>query len=115
METVNHTVNQIVSVASNAIWGENGTQNSQSNVPHGEEPISGVQGKGIINDPYDAGNRDGKWVIVLASSAPKYGNMFLPLYTRSNTLAQTNIVYNYYTSIFILKYPTKDLIANPSE
>lgn len=59
METVNHTVTQIVSVASNAIWGENSTEKNQTNVPHGEEPISGVQGKGVVNDPYDAGNRDG--------------------------------------------------------
>ena len=29
------------------------------NIPHGEEPLSGVTGKGTGTDPYDAGNRDG--------------------------------------------------------
>jgi hypothetical protein len=27
---------------------------------HGDEPVSGVQGRGTVSDPYDAGNRDGK-------------------------------------------------------
>lgn len=47
------TVNNIVTTASAAIWGENGA-------PHDDEPMSGVQGKGSADDPYDAGNRDGK-------------------------------------------------------
>ncbi|KGO67638.1 hypothetical protein PITC_064010 [Penicillium italicum] len=49
------TVNKYVNAASTAIWGENGTPQAQQ---HGEEPISGVQGKGRVTDPYDAGNRD---------------------------------------------------------
>lgn len=52
------TVNKVVHAASTAIWGEG--QDNQSTQPHGEEPVSGVQGKGAANDPYDAGNRDGK-------------------------------------------------------
>lgn len=54
-------VNKVVHAASTAIWGENDPNANQSTQPHGEEPISGVQGKGAINDPYDAGNREGKW------------------------------------------------------
>ncbi|KAJ5250284.1 hypothetical protein N7489_000694 [Penicillium chrysogenum] len=49
------TVNRYVSAASNVIWGENGSPQAQQ---HGEEPISGVQGKGQATDPYDGGNRD---------------------------------------------------------
>ncbi|KAJ5764349.1 hypothetical protein N7533_003030 [Penicillium manginii] len=50
------TVTKVVHAASTAIWGEG--NDSQSTQQHGEEPISGVQGKGAANDPYDAGNRD---------------------------------------------------------
>ncbi|OQE94447.1 hypothetical protein PENNAL_c0004G06198 [Penicillium nalgiovense] len=49
------TVNRYVSAASNVIWGENGSPHAQQ---HGEEPVSGVQGKGQATDPYDGGNRD---------------------------------------------------------
>ncbi|KAJ5690162.1 hypothetical protein N7462_004554 [Penicillium macrosclerotiorum] len=54
-------VNKVVHAASTAIWGEqdtNSNQPNEQNVPYGEEPISGVQGKGLANDPYDAGNRE---------------------------------------------------------
>ena len=54
------TVSKVVSAASGALWGEKNPQEEQSSVPHGEEPISGVQGKGVATDPYDAGNREGK-------------------------------------------------------
>jgi hypothetical protein len=54
------TVNRYVTAASTALWGEN--QESQD-VAHGDEPVSGVQGKGVVNDPYDAGNRDGKCIV----------------------------------------------------
>ncbi|EKV05623.1 Solid-state culture expressed protein (Aos23), putative [Penicillium digitatum] len=49
------TVNKYVNSASTVIWGENGSPQTQQ---HGEEPISGVQGKGCVTDPYDGGNRD---------------------------------------------------------
>ncbi|KAJ6102686.1 hypothetical protein N7486_005113 [Penicillium sp. IBT 16267x] len=49
------TVNRYVSAASTALWGEN---TESQNIPHGNEPMSGVQGKGVADDPYDAGNRD---------------------------------------------------------
>ncbi|KAJ5653939.1 hypothetical protein N7490_000942 [Penicillium lividum] len=56
MDTVTDTVNRVVSAASTALWGE-GNQESQS-LAHGDEPMSGVQGKGSAEDPYDGGNRD---------------------------------------------------------
>jgi hypothetical protein len=52
------TVNKYVNAASTAIWGESGSSSTQQNLQHGEEPISGIQGKGVATDPYDAGNRE---------------------------------------------------------
>ncbi|KAJ9486834.1 hypothetical protein VN97_g6500 [Penicillium thymicola] len=49
------TVNKYVNAASTVIWGGDNSPQAQQ---HGEEPISGVQGKGRATDPYDAGNRD---------------------------------------------------------
>ncbi|GLB11632.1 hypothetical protein AtubIFM57258_008502 [Aspergillus tubingensis] len=57
METINRTFNN----ASNALWNEvhpNQTPDSQLNQQHGDEPLSGIQGRGTATDPYDAGNRD---------------------------------------------------------
>ncbi|PYH73110.1 uncharacterized protein BO88DRAFT_332224 [Aspergillus vadensis CBS 113365] len=57
METINRTFNN----ASNALWNEihpNQTPDGQLNQQHGDEPLSGIQGKGTATDPYDAGNRD---------------------------------------------------------
>ncbi|KAI9370801.1 hypothetical protein BJX61DRAFT_514077 [Aspergillus egyptiacus] len=61
MESITHAVQN----ASNAIWSEvdaiRGHQTQQADQgaqQHGEEPISGVQGKGTATDPYDAGNRE---------------------------------------------------------
>lgn len=52
-------VNKVINSASHAIWGDTDVQSQTAQQSH-EEPISGVQGKGDANDPYDAGNRDGK-------------------------------------------------------
>ncbi|KAI9928205.1 hypothetical protein ASPWEDRAFT_170797 [Aspergillus wentii DTO 134E9] len=54
------TVHKVVDAASHAIWGEANTQDqhNQSLEQHGDEPLSGIQGKGSATDPYDAGNRD---------------------------------------------------------
>lgn len=62
METIHRTFNN----ASNALWNEvhpNQTPDSQLNQQHGDEPLSGIQGRGTATDPYDAGNRDGKNLI----------------------------------------------------
>lgn len=52
------TVNKYVNAASTVIWGGDNSPQAQQ---HGEEPISGVQGRGRATDPYDAGNRDGMY------------------------------------------------------
>lgn len=52
------TVNKYVNAASTVIWGDDNSPQAQQ---HGEEPISGVQGRGRATDPYDAGNRDGMY------------------------------------------------------
>ncbi|KAL4941058.1 hypothetical protein BDV06DRAFT_195249 [Aspergillus oleicola] len=60
METVQNAVQN----ASNAVWNGvdalRGTnqQNEQRVNQNGDEPMSGIQGKGTVSDPYDAGNRD---------------------------------------------------------
>ncbi|KAL2830026.1 hypothetical protein BDW59DRAFT_29542 [Aspergillus cavernicola] len=57
MDTITHAVQN----AGNAIWNEvdalRGTGEQQT-AGQGVEPISGIQGKGTVDDPYDAGNRD---------------------------------------------------------
>ncbi|RDW63028.1 uncharacterized protein DSM5745_10139 [Aspergillus mulundensis] len=70
METVQQvaqTAQQAVQSASNAVWNEidalRSGQETEQRVPqqqqqHGDEPMSGIQGKGTATDPYDAGNRD---------------------------------------------------------
>ncbi|KAL2851515.1 hypothetical protein BJY01DRAFT_117093 [Aspergillus pseudoustus] len=64
METLTHAVQNASTAASNAIWGTDEHQQPQSErteqivaARHGEEPLSGVQGKGTATDPFDAGNR----------------------------------------------------------
>lgn len=55
------TINNVVQKATTAIWGEDDTSHQlQSVETHGDEPMSGVQGKGAVNDPFDAGNREGE-------------------------------------------------------
>lgn len=51
------TINKVVGAAGRAIWGAG--ESNQQQKQHGEEPLSGVTGKGTGTDPYDAGNRDG--------------------------------------------------------
>lgn len=51
-------VNKVINTASTAIWGESNPQSQTAQ--HADEPVSGVQGRGEANDPYDAGNREGK-------------------------------------------------------
>lgn len=60
-------VNKVVNAATAALWGDGNTVQQQT-TPHGEEPIAGVQGKGDFNDPFDAGNREGKFRISTSTS-----------------------------------------------
>ena len=57
------TISNVASAASKAIWGENNPQaTTQGNETHGQEPISGQQGKGTVNEPFDQGN-SGKQIL----------------------------------------------------
>ncbi|KAL3460386.1 hypothetical protein BJX64DRAFT_187534 [Aspergillus heterothallicus] len=64
METLSHAVQNASNAASNAIWGTGEQQQPQSQrteqivaARHGEEPLSGVQGRGTAADPFDSGNK----------------------------------------------------------
>ena len=48
-------INNAAAAASRAIWGEQ-PSTTQTNETSGTEPISGVQGKGDLNEPFDKGN-----------------------------------------------------------
>lgn len=52
------TISKALSAASTALWPQSTTSTTQPQ-PHGEEPLSGIQGQGTATDPYDAGNRLG--------------------------------------------------------
>ncbi|PYH82606.1 hypothetical protein BO82DRAFT_401251 [Aspergillus uvarum CBS 121591] len=54
METLNRTFSN----ATTALWNEFQPGEQQQLQPHGDEPLSGIQGKGTATDPYDGGNRD---------------------------------------------------------
>ncbi|PYH93699.1 hypothetical protein BO71DRAFT_399522 [Aspergillus ellipticus CBS 707.79] len=56
MDTLNKSFNN----ASNAMWSDLHSNRTPDQLveQHGEEPLSGIQGKGTATDPYDAGNRD---------------------------------------------------------
>ena len=49
------TINNVITTASKAIWGQE-PSTTQGNETAGEEPVSGVQGKGDLNEPFDKGN-----------------------------------------------------------
>ncbi|PYI28426.1 hypothetical protein BP00DRAFT_449343 [Aspergillus indologenus CBS 114.80] len=52
------TLNRIFNSATTALWNEFQPGEQQQRQPHGDEPLSGIQGKGTATDPYDGGNRD---------------------------------------------------------
>ena len=56
MEAINNALNS----ASHAVWGDTHPDEiqQQQQQQHGDEPLSGVQGKGEVDDPYDGGNRE---------------------------------------------------------
>lgn len=51
METISNVVSTVSATATKAIWGE-----PQNNETAGNEPVSGVQGKGTATEPFDGGN-----------------------------------------------------------
>jgi hypothetical protein len=64
------TVNKYVNAASTVIWGDNSPEAQKRAAQHGEEPMSGVQGTGAATDPYDGGNREGKYFAHTAITLP---------------------------------------------
>ena len=50
------TISSVVNTASKAIWGEQTANTTTANETAGQEPVSGLQGKGTIDEPYDQGN-----------------------------------------------------------
>lgn len=57
METISNVASTITTTASKAIWGEQtANQTTQNNETAGKEPVSGQQGKGTADSPYDQGN-----------------------------------------------------------
>ncbi|KAF2686756.1 hypothetical protein K458DRAFT_363052 [Lentithecium fluviatile CBS 122367] len=65
METVTNAVN----AASKAIWGEQNPNTTTDNETAGQEPISGLQGKGSVNEPFDQGNAPNQGNIADTTSA----------------------------------------------
>lgn len=53
METISNVVNTVSGTVTKAIYGE---QPATGNETAGNEPVSGVQGKGTLTEPYDKGN-----------------------------------------------------------
>ena len=49
------TIANVVNTATKAIWGEQPNPTT-TNETAGSEPVSGMQGKGTVTDPYDQGN-----------------------------------------------------------
>jgi len=56
VESVAYTVNDLKDQVLGTGETANGTANQQVTAQSGEEPVSGVQGKGTVSDPYDRGN-----------------------------------------------------------
>lgn len=54
METVTNIANTATTAASKMIWGDKTAENETG----GQEPVSGVEGKGTIDEPYDQGNKE---------------------------------------------------------
>lgn len=76
------TVNKYVNAASTVIWGESDSPRAQQ---HGEEPISGVQGQGLATDPYDGGNRDGKYNLSICLYKPQFPDCHNAIYESPTT------------------------------
>jgi len=56
MESITNAAATAATTASKLIWGEQ--NNPQGNETAGQEPISGYQGKGTVEEPYDQGNAE---------------------------------------------------------
>ena len=55
METISNIASTATTTVSNLIYG-NQDAATKTNETAGKEPVSGLTGKGTVNDPYDQGN-----------------------------------------------------------
>jgi hypothetical protein len=60
METITNAATAVTSTVSGLIYGQPAkdgeTNTTSTNETGGKEPISGAQGKGTVNEPFDQGN-----------------------------------------------------------
>lgn len=59
METITNAASTVTSTVSNLIYGQpakEGETTTSTNETGGKEPLSGEQGKGTVNEPFDQGN-----------------------------------------------------------
>jgi hypothetical protein len=60
METITNAASTVTSTVSNLIYGQPAKENeTANNETGGQEPLSGTQGKGTVNEPFDQGNAGG--------------------------------------------------------
>jgi hypothetical protein len=59
METITNAATSVTSTVSNLIYGQPAKENETAhNETGGSEPISGAQGKGTVDEPFDQGNAE---------------------------------------------------------
>jgi hypothetical protein len=59
METITNAASAVTSTVSGLIYGQpakEGETTTANNETGGKEPLSGEQGKGTVNEPFDQGN-----------------------------------------------------------
>ncbi|KAF2122939.1 hypothetical protein BDV96DRAFT_11820 [Lophiotrema nucula] len=68
MESITNAASSVATTVSKTIWGEQNPQNpTPGNETAGQEPISGLEGKGTATEPFDQGNAE----TATSSSVPK--------------------------------------------
>jgi hypothetical protein len=58
METISNAATAVTSTVSGLIYGQPKEGDTATNETAGKEPLSGTQGKGTVNDPFDQGNAE---------------------------------------------------------
>lgn len=91
METITNAVSNTISTANKAIFGEQNTA-TQNNETGGQEPVSGHQGKGTANEPFDQGNSDDPTVGSESAKATSEAHAHLPTSTTTSTQPESSSV-----------------------
>lgn len=58
METISNAATAVTSTVSGLIYGQPKDAETATNETGGKEPLSGTQGKGTVNEPFDQGNAE---------------------------------------------------------